>query len=156
MSGLMNELIELHRFNAWANRSLLAGVRQLSAAQLEERRDGMYGTILGVLAHLAQVEAVYLAMMRDGAAIQPSADTLAETEEVLERTDAGLVELAGSADPGATFHVPWFGRDFTVPQGLRQVLTHSANHRADINQWLPWFGVDSTRQDYVLWVLEGA
>lgn len=152
----MDELVELHRFNAWANRSLLAGVRKLSAEQLEERQEGMYGTVLGVLSHLAQVEAVYLAMMRDGAAIQPSVDTLAEIEEVLARTDEGLVALAGSADPGATFNVPWFGRDFAVPQGLRQVLTHSANHRADVNQWLPRFGVASTRQDYVAIVLEGA
>ena len=36
----MGELAELHRFNAWANRSLLAGVRQLSAARVEEQREG--------------------------------------------------------------------------------------------------------------------
>jgi uncharacterized damage-inducible protein DinB len=29
------------------------------------------------------------------------------------------------------------------------VLTHSANHRADINQWLPQFGVESARLDYI-------
>jgi hypothetical protein len=23
------------------------------------------------------------------------------------------------------------------------------NHRADVNQWLPWFGVESTPQDYI-------
>jgi len=33
------------------------------------------------------------------------------------------------------------------------VLTHSANHRADVNQWLPWLGVESTDQDYMNLVL---
>jgi hypothetical protein len=36
-----------------------------------------------------------------------------------------------------------------APAGLRQVLTHSANHRADVNQWLPRFGVDSASVDYI-------
>jgi hypothetical protein len=45
--------------------------------------------------------------------------------------------------------IPWFERDFTVAQCLRQVLTHSANHRADINQWLPRFGIESTDVDYI-------
>ena len=151
----MDELAELHRFNAWANRSLIAAARRLSAEQLEEQQAGMYGTVLGVLRHLAQVEHADLTMMRDGRRELPAADSLVEIERALEASGAGLVDLAGSASPDATFHIPWFQRDFTVPQGLRQVLTHSANHRADVNQWLPRFGVDSARQDYVLMVLEG-
>lgn len=82
----------MHRFNAWANCNILAGVRQLTPEQLDEQQDGMYRPILGVLRHLAQVE-------------------------------------------------------------LGQVLTHSINHRADINQWLPRFGVASTQQDYINLVL---
>jgi uncharacterized damage-inducible protein DinB len=38
----MEELAELHRFNAWANRRLLAAVRQLEPDQLKARREGMY------------------------------------------------------------------------------------------------------------------
>ncbi len=41
----------------------------------------------------------------------------------------------------------------TVFQGLGQVLTHSINHRADINQWLPRFGVDSIDNSYIDLVL---
>jgi uncharacterized damage-inducible protein DinB len=36
-----------------------------------------------------------------------------------------------------------------VAAGPRQVLTHSANHRADVNQWLPRFGVESAIVDYI-------
>ena len=146
----MEELAELHRFNVWANRNLLAGVRRLSAEQLDEQRDGMYDPILKVLRHLVQVEYVYLRMVRGLAPERLSEDlTLDQLAAVLEETGAGLVEAARSASPEARVHIPWFGRDFAAPQCLRQVLTHSANHRADVNQWLPRFGVESTHQDYI-------
>jgi uncharacterized damage-inducible protein DinB len=146
----MHELAELHRFNAWANRSLLAGVRQLRQEQLVERREDMYDTVIGVLGHLAMVEFSYLHLMR-AAPFEPPEGTrsLEGVERVLERTGPGLVELADSDRLDATFHIPWFGRDFTLAQGLRQVLTHSTNHRADVNQWLPRFGVESTPVDYI-------
>jgi uncharacterized damage-inducible protein DinB len=146
----VSELRELHRFNAWANRSLLAGVRQLRSEQLEERQEGMYGTIVGVLSHLAMVEVGYLAMMRKEPFDPSEGRSLEMVEESLRRSADGLVELAESAPLDATFFIPWFDRDFTVAQGLRQVLTHSGNHRADVNQWLPRFGVESTLQDYIL------
>ncbi len=152
----MEELAELHRFNAWANRSLLAGVRRLSAEQLEERQDGMYGSVLGVLRHLAQVEFVYLRMVRGQGPERLSQDlTLDGVERVLAETGAGLVEEARSRSPEQRVHIPWFERDFSVPQCLRQVLTHSVNHRADINQWLPRFGVESVDLDYIDLALAG-
>jgi uncharacterized damage-inducible protein DinB len=146
----MEELAELHRFNAWANRSLLVGIRQLSAEQLEEQQDGMYSAILGVLWHLANVESVYLRMIRglEPKRLDPNL-TLDEVEAVLADTGVGLVEEARSRPSEQRVHIPWFDRDFAVAQCLRQVLTHSANHRADINMWLPRFGVESTDQDYI-------
>jgi len=146
----MEELAELHRFNAWANRSLLAGVRQLRTAQLEERQEGMYDSVQGVLGHVAQVEFVYLRMIRglESKRLNPGL-TLDELEAALAETDAGLVAEARSRSPEERVRIPWFERDFAVSQCLRQVLTHSANHRADINGWLPRFGIESTDQDYI-------
>jgi uncharacterized damage-inducible protein DinB len=142
--------VELYRFNAWANRSLLAGVRQLSAGQLDEQREGMYETVRGVLVHLTQVELNYLRMIRDEPREQLDWELpLDAIERLLEETDAGLVEAARTASPERLVRIPWFERDFSVPQMLRQVLTHSANHRADVNGWLPGFGVESTGQDYI-------
>ena len=146
----MEELAELHRFNAWANRSLLAGVQQLTSEQLEEQRDGMYRSVRRVLWHLAQVEFVYLRMIRGLAPDQLHADlSLEGIASALEEAGAGLLEEARSRSPEERVRIPWFEREFTVPQCLRQVLTHSANHRADVNGWLPLFGVKSTDQDYI-------
>jgi uncharacterized damage-inducible protein DinB len=149
----MNQIAELHRFNAWANRSLLTGLRQLSAEQLVDQQEGMYRTILGVIGHLAGVEAAYVRLM-GGGKIDVATGSLDEVAAVLDGTGSGLVELASTADMEAPFHVPWFKRDLTMFQGLGQVLTHSINHRADINGWLPRFGVESTDQDYIDLVLE--
>jgi len=157
-----DELAELHRFNAWANRSLLAALRLLGAEQLTERRGGMYGSVLSVLGHLTEVEYVYWRMIRGetreeiermirrgGAGQDAVGAGLGDLDETLAATGAGLVEVALTRAPEQRVHIPWFERDFTVPQCLRQVLTHSINHRADINGWLPRFGVESADVDYI-------
>jgi uncharacterized damage-inducible protein DinB len=145
----VNELAELHRFNTWANRSLIAGLRKLSVEQLDERPEDRYNSIIGVMAHLAQVELSYLRLMRDEEREPVQPMPLDELEALLERTGAGLREIAETRPLDSTFRIPWFERDFTLAQGLRQVLTHSMNHRADVNHWLPRYGVESTDQDYI-------
>ena len=81
---------------------------------------------------------------------------LEQVERLLGETGAGLTELADSGRLTETFHIPWFDRDVTVATGLRQVLTHSMNHRADVNQWLPSYGVESARLDYIALALAEA
>lgn len=149
----VEELAELHRFNAWANRRLLSSIRRLEPQQLVERREGMYTTVLGVLAHLAGVEFGYLGAMR-AEPFEPFSTSLDEVERALEQSGVGLVEVARTSPPDATFRLPWLDVDLTVSVGLRQVLTHSINHRADVNQWLPAFGLESRRLDYIDFVLE--
>jgi uncharacterized damage-inducible protein DinB len=144
----MQELAELHRFNLWANANLIAAVRGLKPEQLTERRDGMYDSVLRVLVHFAAVEAAYLSLMRSES-FEPGESSLESVERSLAHSGRGLVELAASEPLDRTFHIPWFGRDFPLATGLRQVLTHSANHRADVNQWLPRFGVESANLDYI-------
>ena len=150
----MDELAELHRFNAWANANLLAAVRRLTPEQLDEQRDGMYRSILGVLGHLAWVEFVYVRLMRSEPHERPAQPpTFEQVAAMLEETGPALVALARSAPPDARVRIPWFEREFALAECLRQVLTHSINHRADVNGWLPRFGVESTDQDYIDLVL---
>src|SRR5262249_7383839 len=128
----MEELAELHRFNAWANRNLLDGIRKLTAEQLEERQDGMYNSVIDVLRHMVQVVYVY---RRRAGGIAPErlspALPLDQLAMVLEESGVGLSEEARTRSPEQRVTIPWFERDFAVTQCLRQVLTHSANHRAD-------------------------
>jgi uncharacterized damage-inducible protein DinB len=148
----MTELAHLHAYNCWADQSLLAALRSMHAQELEEQRSGMYNTILGVLAHVAQVEAVYGALIlgEDRPRVTPTSLDVVAT--ALIAAGARLVELADT-DLSRRFHIPWFERDVEVGQGLRQALTHSIHHRADINQWLPLFGHESADLDYMDWLL---
>lgn len=152
------ELAELHRFNAWANRNLLAGVGRLPPERLDQQWEHRYETIRGVLVHLAQVELSYLRMVRLEERETLSWELeLADIERLLEETGAGLVEVAAAVSEPSwearRVRIPWFDRDFSVRQCLRQVLTHSANHRADVNGWLPELGVESVDVDYLDLVL---
>src|SRR5215471_12769262 len=113
----MEELADLHRFNAWANASLVAGLRQVPEAMLTEQREGMYGTLLGVLNHVAQVQSGYLRLLRSEVPERLSEDlTLDEVERILEESAAGLVELARTGSPETRVRIPWFEREFTVQQ----------------------------------------
>ena len=126
----------------------------MTPQQLDERLDGMYNSVLAVLRHLAWVEFIYVAMIRGDVVERPAQPwSLDEAKETLAGTGQALVEIARSFSGDATFHIPWFERDVTVFQGLGQVLTHSMNHRADINQWLPRFGVESIDDSYIDLVL---
>jgi uncharacterized damage-inducible protein DinB len=112
----------------------------------------MYNSILGVLAHLAQVQAVYIALITGTDRPRVTPTSLDAVAAVITAAGPRLVELSHT-DLSRPFHIPWFERDFEVGQGLRQVLTHSIQHRADINQWLPVLGHESVGLDYVDWLL---
>ena len=58
----------------------------------------------------------------------------------------GFARLLASATPetlAAALNVPWFTFDLTAREGLRQVLTHSAEHRSQVLSWLSTRGVDT-------------
>jgi hypothetical protein len=50
------------------------------------------------------------------------------------------------------FNVPWFEQDFTVADGLFQVLAHSIEHQADIAHFLGRLGYETPPIDYVVWI----
>lgn len=50
------------------------------------------------------------------------------------------------------FHVPWFGREFTIERGLLQVATHSVQHRAGICAGIARAGRKAPDLDYIQWL----
>ncbi len=103
----MEELAELHHFNAWANRNLLSAVDTMTPQQLDEQLDGMYNSVLGVLRHLAWVEFVYVALIRGVEVERPAQPwSLDQAKEALAGTGEALVEIARTIPGDATFHIP--------------------------------------------------
>jgi uncharacterized damage-inducible protein DinB len=152
----MDLLFNAYCYNAWANSRLGAVCAQLSREQLNAPVEGMFGSTLATLEHLATVECAYFQAMGIGTVPERPAG-LEKVLAELERVGAGCAAFAQSLDDdgGARrFLVPWFKREFTVQDGLFQVLTHSTEHRADIASALTRHGLTTPPIDYVMWLVE--
>ena len=50
--------------------------------------------------------------------------------------------------------IPWFKFPVSAREGLRQILTHSAQHRSQVLSWLSAKGIQTPDLDYVLMLQE--
>ena len=159
----MQDLIALFRHNTWANAKVFDLAASLDSQLVREVAPGTRDTVLGTLAHLAAVEYAYLGML-DGHPPQSRQEVQAWADHDLSWFPSqvrglgdGFARLLASATPetlAAALNVPWFTFDLTAREGLRQVLTHSAQHRSQVLSWLSTRGVDAPDLDYVLMLQE--
>jgi uncharacterized damage-inducible protein DinB len=157
----MRTLQALYTHNAWANAQLFAVCRGLDRALLEESAPGTFGTIEATLKHLVGVEDAYARMLRgespgsagsfedyfghDLAWFEARSSRLGEEYEVLLAT-------AQAAFLDDELRVPWFDFRLTNHDGLLQVLSHSAQHRAQVFSVLGERGLKVPDLDYVIFV----
>lgn len=158
----MRTLTDLYAYNAWANDQVFAACRKVDQSRLDDDAPGTFGSIAETLKHMAQVELVYLLMLRDQPlpATQEARDEffahdLAWFAATLAHAGQGYIALLASA--GEDFydqplHVPWFDFALTKHDGLLQVLSHSAQHRAQVFSVLGQRGIEVPDLDYVLFV----
>jgi uncharacterized damage-inducible protein DinB len=157
----MRTVEDLYAYNTWANAQVFAICREVEQARLDEQAPGTYGTLTETLKHLVGVEVVYRQMLRDealddgGARDEFFAHDLAWFAE--RAAQAGREYTALLANVNAAFydeplHVPWFDFALTKHDGLLQVLSHSAQHRAQVFSVLGVHGVAVPDLDYVLFV----
>jgi uncharacterized damage-inducible protein DinB len=155
----MQDLIELFRHNAWANARVFDLVLGLDQALLEGEAAGTRDTVRGTLAHLVRVEDAYLAMTQRlplgslGASDEYMARGLDWFSTRIREVGAAYVALIESSSPEALesdLGIPWFDFPVSAREGLRQTLTHSAQHRSQVLSWLSAKGVQTPDLDYVL------
>src|SRR5258708_2110387 len=159
----MQDLIELFRHNRWANAKVFDLAASIDSRLVTEPAPGTRDTVLGTLAHLAGVEYAYLGML-DGRPPQSRQEVQAWAAhpsswfpEQMRQLGDRFVRLVESSTPetlAAPFNVPWFTFRLTAREGLRQVLTHSAQHRSQVLSLLSTQGFDTPRLDYVLLLRE--
>ncbi len=154
----MQTLLQLARYNAWANERVFNVRAAASADQLSEDEKGTYGSLAETLAHLVEVEEIYLIMLQDQDVSQVTDD-----ESYMEHDTNWFSRR--SAELGAAYHsllearendwldeqftVPWFGFPISRRDGLIQVWMHSAQHRAQVLSVLGSHGVDVPDVDYI-------
>jgi uncharacterized damage-inducible protein DinB len=146
-AGLVSDLSELFRYNAWAN-AIVLGVAQ------ESVDSGVHDT----LSHLVAIEAVFVLMIRGGAPAGGSdrAAYLARPNGEFVRDAAALAvryqKLLTEVVMDAPVTIPWFSFRPSVRQALLQVLTHSAQHRSQLAMQLEALGGVVPNFDYLTMV----
>jgi uncharacterized damage-inducible protein DinB len=157
----MRTLLDLYAYNAWSNALVFATCRDTDRSRLEERAPGTFGTIESTLKHLVGVEDAYALMLRD---ISPEGrgsidDYLKRDLSWFEQRSAELGEeyrtlLTNASDAfyDEPLTVPWFDFSLTKHDGLLQVATHSAQHRAQVLSTLGDRGISVPNLDFVVFV----
>lgn len=150
----MRLLVDAFEYNAWATRQLIDVCGRIPQEQLTRRQEWQYNSLLGLWRHIDDVERAYLGLM--GVAERPepkdSIEAYLASADASGAAFAPFVEGLDVRGMERLFNIPWFGRDFTVADGLFQVLTHSTQHRADIAHFLARLGHDTPPIDYVIWI----
>ncbi len=150
----MQELVDLYRYNTWANERVFASALG-AQADVSAAAAGTHGTILSTLGHMARVEYVYLAMMDQREPEDRETymahdlpwyrDNLREVADGFQR----LLQTVNAEQLERDMRIPWFDFPVTVRDGLLQVLTHSSQHRSQVLSWLSAQGVETPNLDYV-------
>jgi uncharacterized damage-inducible protein DinB len=126
--------------------------------KLEDQAPGTFGTIAETLQHLVVVEDVYARMLRGDSLerVESREDHdlqwFAERSARLGQEYAEILASAGDAYYDDELRVPWFDFRLTKHDGLLQVLSHSAQHRAQVFSILGARGLEVPDLDYVLYI----
>jgi uncharacterized damage-inducible protein DinB len=159
----MEALRRLCQYNAWANERVLTVLADVAPALLEDEARGTIGSVSATLKHLVLAEDQFLAAVgdRDPEATRgPVAAYLAHERPWFVRRLRVLGEeyQALLAARGATFlATPLAGKPYaglTKQDGLLQVFTHSAHHRAQILSALGRQGLQVPDIDYLVMTRE--
>jgi uncharacterized damage-inducible protein DinB len=157
----MRTLRDLYAYNLWANAQVFASCRDVDQTWIEENAPGTFGTLSETLKHMVGVEASYAQMLQDkplgseGSRDEFFTHDLTWFAETMARVGQIYIELLANASDAfydEPLHVPWFDFALTKHDGLLQVLSHSAQHRAQVMSVLGQRGVAVPDLDYVLFV----
>jgi uncharacterized damage-inducible protein DinB len=158
----MDTVRSLFAYNAWANARVFAVCRAIDKQRLQEAAPGTYGTIAKTLQHLVVVEDAYVHMLRGDSLerIESREDHalswFADRSAQLGQEYLDLLASAGESFYADALTVPWFDFKLTKHDGLLQVLSHSAQHRAQVFSIVGARGEEVPDLDYVLYVEESA
>ncbi|MCC6386207.1 MAG: DinB family protein [Dehalococcoidia bacterium] len=154
----MQFLIDGFRHSGWANGALLAACIEAGPARIAAASEGMYLPLDTILRHAVKVEAVYLRLLGGEAGIDHDPETadLSALVELQAAVAAGYGALIAGLPEGGferPVRIPWFDAGISAGDALLQVLTHSAEHRADVAYALTRAGIETPHMDYVVWAV---
>jgi uncharacterized damage-inducible protein DinB len=131
-------LVELIRYNNWANAQVLAACQELTADQLAATTPGTYGSIHRTLGHIIHAEADYVGRMT-GERHQPpfnweDGPSLAEISAFAVQVADALLDAAQRIPPTYIVHEEEDGNtiDYQARLLFIQAINHGIEHRTNI------------------------
>jgi uncharacterized damage-inducible protein DinB len=131
-------LVELIRYNNWANAQILAICQKLTADQLATAAPGTYGTIHRTLGHMISAEADYIGRIT-GQRLQPTfvwedGPALADISAFASQVADALLDVVQRIPPTQMVHEEENGltMDYQARHLFMQAINHGIEHRTNI------------------------
>jgi len=146
-------LVELIRYNNWANAQVLAACQALSADQLAARTPGAYGSIHRTLGHIIHAEADYVGRLTGDRPQPPfkweDGPSLAELSAFAEQVAIALLGAVQRIPPTHIVHEEEDGNtvDYLARGLFIQVINHGIEHRTNVTTILSGLGLPAPEVD---------
>jgi uncharacterized damage-inducible protein DinB len=146
-------LVELVRYNNWANAQVFAACRELTEEQVAATTPGAYGNIRDTLMHMIWAEADYIGRMT-GDRPYPSFRrddpyTVADIAEFAGRVGPALLEAVQRVPLAYIVHEEEDGNtvDYQARGLFIQVINHGIEHRTNVTTILSGLGLSAPEVD---------
>lgn len=140
-------LIELIKYNQWANQQLLTVCLGLDKSQVSAPIPGAYGSVHRTFGHMLYAEADYIGRIT-GAQPQPpfrweDGPSLEELHAFAAQVGQAFLDVAQSVPPTQNVHEEENGltMDYAARQLFMQLIIHGIEHRINITTYLNTLGV---------------
>lgn len=146
-------LVELIRYNNWANAQIIAVCQKLDASQLDATAPGTYGSIYDTLGHVIRAEADYIGRIT-GNRPQPQfkwedKPSMDEIAAFAERVADALLDVVQRVPPTQMVHEEEDGltMDYQARHLFMQAINHGIEHRTNITTILAGLGIATPEID---------
>jgi uncharacterized damage-inducible protein DinB len=147
-------LVEMFRYNAWANRELFEACRTLSDEQLDTHVKEISGPIRELLMHIAGGQQTLILRMQgrqhEGELSRwstwPGMETLIN---IVTATSDELLRIAENLQSGEEVDLPFKGKSYRFPKRffLVHAIQHGIEHRTELKLALAHIGVTTPDLD---------
>jgi uncharacterized damage-inducible protein DinB len=146
-------LVELIRYNNWANAQVIAACQKLSEDQLAATAPGAYGTIRATLRHIIGAEADYVGRLTGSRLELPfgwdDQPDLADLSAFSVQVAAALLDAIQRTSPTHIVHEEEGENsiDYQARVLFIQVINHGIEHRTNITTILSGLGLPAPEVD---------
>jgi uncharacterized damage-inducible protein DinB len=149
-----SSIVEMFRYNAWANRRLFAACRALTDEQLDVRLQGISGSVRELLQHIVGGQQTFVLRTKgrqhEGELGRLSAwPGMDAVIEIADTTSDELIAIAQKIGNDEEVGLPYLGKTYRYPTRffLVHAMEHSTEHRTEVKVALAQMGFETPDLD---------